>query len=75
MEGGSGDITATMGVRGLSEADLENARPDTEELKQLKENSVSDKTAQKFARAGGLKAQKVRVLPKPKKKKNKRGDT
>ena len=75
LEGGSGNITATIGIRGLGEAELENARPDTEELIQLIEHSVSGKTAKEFARAGGLKSQKVKVLPGKTKKKNKGGDT
>lgn len=72
MEGGSGSMTATMGVRGLSEADLENARPNSEELALLKRNSTGSKNARKFAQAGKLKAQKVKDLPEPKKSREKR---
>jgi hypothetical protein len=74
MEGDSGNMTATMGVRGLSEADLENASPDTQELQQFKQYSVSNRTAQSFAKTGGLQVRKVKELPKPRKKKSKKRD-
>ncbi len=75
LEGSSGNITANMGIRGLDEAELENAHPNSEELKQLMGNSVSGKAAKEFARVGGLKSRKVKVLPEKTKKKSKKGDT
>ena len=67
LEGNSGNMTATIGVRGLSEADLKNASPNAVELQQLKVNAVSDRSALQFAQTGGLKAEKIKELPKPKK--------
>jgi hypothetical protein len=75
LEGDSGNLTATVGVRGLTEADLENARPDSAELQVLKSYSVNAQSAQQFAQAGGLQSQAVRELPQPKKeKKSKKKD-
>jgi hypothetical protein len=75
LEDDDGNLTATVGVRGLSEADLEKARPNSAELQVLKDYSVSDNSALRFAQAGGLKVQTVRELPKPKKsQKNKKKD-
>jgi hypothetical protein len=75
LEDDDGNLTATVGVRGLSEADLKKARPNRVELQVLKGYSVSDNSALQFAQAGGLKVQTVRELPKPKKsQKNKKKD-
>ena len=69
LEGDSGNMTATIGVRGLSETDLENASPNAAELQQLKANAVTDRSARQFAQAGGLQPKKVAELPQAKKKK------
>ncbi len=56
--------TATIGVRGLSEEDIKNARPDFEQIKQMESYRSKSKPAKKFARKGGRKAIKLAHLPK-----------
>ena len=63
------DLTVAMGVRGLSEADLKNAKPDQEQLVLLQQCAVSSGDARKHAKQGGLRSQKIKLLPAPKKKK------
>lgn len=63
----SGNITATIGLRGLSEEDLNNAKPDPEELAELEQYAAQTSAAKQFAAAGGLKSRKVKPLPGPKK--------
>ncbi len=58
--------TATTGIRGLSEEDLKNARPNPEEVKRMDKYDVNASEAQRFAAAGGLKSQTVDYLPAPK---------
>lgn len=72
MSSNNQSLTAAMGVRGLSESDLENARPNAEQLESFKEYAAAVSLAKSFAVEAGLKAKKVRALPKPKKKKKKR---
>ena len=48
--------TATTGVRGLSEEDLKNAKPNPEAVKALEPLAVTPEDATKFAKKGGLKA-------------------
>lgn len=63
----NGDLVATIGVRGLSEEDLKNARPDPEELAKLDSYAAETPAAQQFAAAAGLKSRKIKPLPGPKK--------
>lgn len=63
----SDNMVATIGLRGLSEEDLKNARPDAEELAKLEGFAAEKAAAQQFAAAGGLKSRKIKPLPKPKK--------
>lgn len=58
--------TATTGIRGLSEEDLKNARPNPEEVSRMDKYDVSAAEAQRFAAAGGLKSQTVDYLSAPK---------
>lgn len=67
MENNSGNLVATIGVRGLSEEDLKNARPDPEELTKLDGYAAEAATAKQFAAAGGLKRRDIKPLPNPKK--------
>lgn len=66
MENNS-DLVATIGVRGLSEEDLKNARPDPEELAKLDGYAADTPAAKQFAAAGGLKSRKIKPLPGPEK--------
>ena len=70
----SQSLTAAMGVRGLSEADLKNAKPDIDELENFKIYATTASVAKGFAAEVGLKSSKIKSLPKPKKKKKKKKD-
>jgi hypothetical protein len=63
----NGNLTATIGVRGLSEEDLNNAKPDPQQLAELEQYAAESSAAKKFAAAGGLKTRKIKSLPRPKK--------
>ncbi len=54
--GSSTYTTATTGVRGLSEEELQNAKPNPAAVKALEQFAVTPEDAQKFARKGDLKA-------------------
>jgi hypothetical protein len=56
---GSGNIVSASGTRGLSEAELRGARPDTEAVKQVKKMAVSSTDAAQFAADGRLQARKL----------------
>lgn len=60
-------LVATIGVRGLSEEDLKNARPNPEELAKLDDYAAQTSAARQFAATGGLKSRKIKPLPSPKK--------
>ncbi|MBA3024477.1 MAG: SH3 domain-containing protein [Gammaproteobacteria bacterium] len=60
---GRGGGTVTTGVRGLSEEDLKNAKPNPQELEEAKLYAASKAEAKRFAMAGKLKAQQVDYLP------------
>lgn len=62
--GSSGNTVAT-GVRGLTKEELANAQPNPEEMRKLKQYTVSAKEAKAFAAAGGLKSQQVEYLKAP----------
>ena len=57
--------TATIGVRGLSESEIESAQADFDELEKMKTFASNKKRAKRFAKAGGLRAKKVAYLPEP----------
>lgn len=59
---GSSGSTVTTGVRGLSEEQLRNAQPNPEGFKTLQGYMVKKEDAQKFAKAGQLKAEKLDYL-------------
>lgn len=63
---GSSGGTVTTGVRGLSEEDLKNARPNPQALQTMQGYAENKSDAQKFARSGNLKAQNLDYLPAPK---------
>ena len=60
---GSSGITMTTGVRGLSEEDLKNAKPNPGEFDKLKDYAVNRKKAEKFAHDAKLKTQQLDYLP------------
>ena len=51
--------TSTIGIRGLTVADLEAARPDVNALAAVSRFAISKAAAQQFANAGGLAARNV----------------
>ncbi len=57
-----GSTTATIGVRGLSEAELKAARPDLNELNKMKRYVSSSKRVNDFVRKGRLRARDVSLL-------------
>lgn len=59
---GRGGSTVTTGVRGLSEEQLKNAKPDPQALEDAQEYAASKSEAKRFAAAGKLKAQRVDYL-------------
>ena len=59
---GSSGSTVTTGVRGLSEEQLRNAQPNPEAFKTLQGYAVKREDAQKFAKSGQLKAEKMDYL-------------
>lgn len=54
--------TATIGVRGLSEEQIRNAKPDLQELKKMKGFASNESRLKTFVATGGLSAQKVKHL-------------
>lgn len=55
-------VTATIGIRGLSAAQLGSARPDYNQVQRLEQQAVSQSDAMSFARSGHLQPQNVRFL-------------
>lgn len=62
---GNTGVTVATGVRGLSEADLKNARPNPQELEKLRQLTIPPAEAQKFASSAKLTAQQINYLPEP----------
>lgn len=62
---GTGQVVSATGVRGLSEADLKEARFNAEELQKAESGRVSAQAAQTFAQAGELSARQIAFLPEP----------
>ncbi|MEW5904324.1 MAG: SH3 domain-containing protein [Pseudomonadota bacterium] len=60
---GRGGSTVTTGVRGLSEEDLKNTRPNPQALADAKTYAASRAEAERFAAQGKLQAQHVDYLP------------
>jgi hypothetical protein len=60
----SGDSVATIGVRGLSEEEIKNAKPDFKELEKMEKYRVSTKTAVDYAHKGQRKSIKLAHMPK-----------
>jgi hypothetical protein len=62
---GNTGVTVATGVRGLSETDLKNARPNPQELEKLRQLTIHPAEAQKFAASAKLTAQQINYLPEP----------
>jgi len=60
---GSSGITSTTGIRGLSEEDLKNAKPNPVEFEKMEKFAVNKASAEKFARDAELKSQQFDYLP------------
>lgn len=67
----SDSLTATIGVRGLSEEDLNKAKPNPAELDKLHGFAADSGGATQYASAASLKKQRVDHLPEPAKGKKK----
>lgn len=61
----SSRVVAVAGVRGLNEEQLKGAKFNADELARLEAYTVNASQAQAFADKSGLKAVKVKALPKP----------
>jgi hypothetical protein len=59
---GRSGSTVTTGIRGLSEEQLKNTKPNPQELQAAKRYAVSREEAQRYAAAGKLHAQNVGYL-------------
>ncbi len=59
---GRGGSTVTTGVRGLSEEQLKNPKPNPQALEEAQEFAATKAEAKRFAAAGKLKAQQVDYL-------------
>jgi hypothetical protein len=66
--------TATIGVRGLSEAELKAAKPDPGEFKKMLGFASNETRLAVFARSGNLEARQVKYFEKKKKEKRKKTD-
>lgn len=62
---GSSGTTVATGVRGLSEEDLKNARPNPEELQKMERLAATPQDARKFAASANLGGQPIDYLPAP----------
>lgn len=62
--GGSGSTVST-GVRGLSEENLKNPRPNPQAFEELQHYAASETEAQKFGKSGKLVAHQFDYLPAP----------
>ena len=58
----SSSSTATIGVRGLSEEEIESAKPDFEEFVRLKQYASNTERAEQFRLEGQLNAQQIEHL-------------
>ena len=62
---GNTGVTVATGVRGLSETDLKNARPNPQQLEKLRRMAIPLDEAKKFAANGKLVSQQISYLPEP----------
>jgi hypothetical protein len=62
----SGQIVSTTGVRGLSVAELKQAKFSAKELNRVESYRLRRNAAQNFAKAGDLASRRMEYLPEPK---------
>lgn len=62
-QGSSNSSTATIGIRGLSEAEIKSAQADFVELEKMKSFASDPQRSQVFAQQGGLKPRKQAYIP------------
>jgi SH3 domain-containing protein len=60
-----GQVTATIGVRGITEEQLKGAKFNEQELRKLESLAVPPAAANSYASQAGLKSREVRYLPAP----------
>ncbi|HEX5337868.1 MAG TPA: SH3 domain-containing protein [Gallionella sp.] len=60
---GSSGVTVATGVRGLSEEELKNAKPNPREVEKLQRYEVNKPQAENFARSAKLKTRQMDYLP------------
>jgi len=60
-----GQVTATIGIRGITEEKLAAAQFNEKELRKLESLAVSAETANSFAEDGGLESRELKYLPDP----------
>ena len=63
--GGTTVATSTVGIRGLSKEDIQNAAPNTAAVERLEQFRVDDTQARRYASERSLQAQAVTPLPAP----------
>jgi hypothetical protein len=63
---GSSGVTVATGIRGLDSADVANATPDHEAVKQLDRYRVSSAAARSFALNASLRSQRLGYIKEPK---------
>jgi len=61
----SGQVTAVLGVRGITEEQLKGAKHNAEELRMLEALSVPQPVASSFADEAGLNSRELDLLPSP----------
>jgi len=66
MRSGSQGTVVATGVRGLSEEDITQAKPDLAEVKRMERHRASSEEALAFAREAGIEARPVDYLDPPK---------
>jgi hypothetical protein len=62
---GSSGTTVATGVRGLSEEDLKNARPNPEELQKMEKLAATPQDVRKFSGSANLGSHQLNYLPAP----------
>ena len=63
--GGTTVATSTVGIRGLSKEDIQNAAPNTAAVERLEQFRVDDAQARRYASERSLHAQTIAPLPAP----------
>lgn len=62
---GTGNVVSTSGLRGLSEEELRNAKPDYAQFDKLNSYGIDATAASNYAKSNGLGSRSVQYLPAP----------